>query len=189
MPASLPIDLNGSRLHEIDAPSTFSTTGRFTVSLDNHGEAVHVHLHLDDDLSRAAHLDASNHYVDAGSTRLVEIDTADVDEPTTGRMKVVTGYGAETEYVEVTIEPSVGRPAPVDVDESLSRPTPPPDDPTPVERLQRQATEATLPLLALGAFAIVVSLAVGILADNLLVLLAAGVVILSVVVSLVFLLR
>lgn len=189
MPASLPIDLNDSQLHGIDAPATFSTTGSFTVALDNHGEAVHVHLHLDDDLSRAARLDASNHYVDAETARTVEIAVADIDEPATGKLKLVTGYGAETEYVEVMIEPPTEQRDSVTVDESLNRPPTPTAEPTPVEQLQRRAGEAALPALALGAFAIVLSLAVGLFADSLAVLLAASAVILGVVVALAFLLR
>ncbi|MFB6155624.1 MAG: hypothetical protein ABEJ22_06985 [Haloferacaceae archaeon] len=105
MPGSLTVELNRDRLHDVDVVGSFATSGPFTVDLNNNGGAVHVHLHLDDDLSRVASLAAGNHYVEPNATRPVEVSVAQVDEPVSGKLKVVTGHGTETEYVTVTVEP------------------------------------------------------------------------------------
>jgi hypothetical protein len=189
VPASLPVDLNDSALHEIGVSPVFSTTGSFSLDLDNHGEAVHVHLHLDDDLSRVARIDANNHYVDAGVVRPVAVEVAEVSAPVTGRLKLVTGYGAETEYVEVTVEPLEEEQEPVTVDESLSRPNRSEPEPTPLERLRRRVDGAAVPVVALGGVAIVLALGVGVLAESLAVLAAAAVVVVGVLAALAFLFR
>jgi hypothetical protein len=189
VPVSLPVDLNTDRLHEIDAPPTFVATDSFTVDLRNRGEAAHVHLHLDDDLSRVARLSTNNHYVEAETTRPVEVTVRPVTEPTTGKLKVVTGYGNETEYVEVTVEPPTEEKQPVQVDERLSKPQRPEPEPTWQDRVQSVVEESELPVVVLAVLAIVLALAVGIVANSAVVLLAAGVVVLGVVAALIFLLQ
>ncbi|WP_380675987.1 DUF7524 family protein [Salinigranum sp. GCM10025319] len=123
MPATLPVDLNRERLHAVEAPVEFATDGSFRVELSNHGEGVHVHLHLDDDLSAVARIENGNVFV-AGDTATT-VDVAVDDPPTspiTGKLKVSTGYGAETTYVDVTVEPFEEQTRQVAVDESLSKP-------------------------------------------------------------------
>ena len=122
----LSVDLNRDRLHEIEVQDRLTVSEPFRIVLDNHGEAVHAHLHLDDALSRVARLDAGNHYVTAGQSLAVGVETADVDSPVTGRLRIVTGYGAEDAYVEVTVEPDEEETQPVEVDESLGKPQPQP---------------------------------------------------------------
>jgi hypothetical protein len=102
VPDTLPVRLNRESLHSLDVPNGIETDGSFDVLLANHGEAVHVHLHLDDSLSRMATIDANNHYVQAESERPVRVT---VDHPAEGhgKLKVVTGYGATTRYVDVDL--------------------------------------------------------------------------------------
>jgi hypothetical protein len=122
VPATLSVDLNEGGIHEVAVADSFETARNFAVELDNHGEAVHVHLHLDDDLSTVAHLDATNHYVEGHQRKRVPIDVRTLDEPVTGKLKVVTGYGAESSYVDVTVRPERPSKDPVEVDETLSKP-------------------------------------------------------------------
>lgn len=123
MPDTLPVHLNRGSLHSLDVPTGIETDGSFDVLLVNHGEAVHVHLHLDDPLSRLASLDANNHYVQAESERPVRV-TVDREGKVHGKLKVVTSYGAETRYVDVDlVEPGESERS-VQVDESLAQPKP-----------------------------------------------------------------
>ena len=125
MPASLPVELNRGRLHAIEAPVEFTSDGSFYVDLSNHGEGVHVHLHLDDALSRVARLEESNVFVAGDTTSRVDIVVGDQPStPVTGRLQVSTGYGAETTNVDVTVEPTEEQTRTVAVDESLSKPKP-----------------------------------------------------------------
>lgn len=181
MSSALTVDLNRDRLHDVAATNTYTTDEAFYVALENHGEAVHIHLHLDDTLSTVATLDGSNHYVDAGETTTVRVDVDPNDEPVTGKLKIVTGYGAETAYIDVTVEPYEEEKHVVQVDEDLAKP----------QRRERQEREPSLseqfssatssgnrlPLVAFAGFAILLALAIGVIVDSSVVLVGVGVVI------------
>ncbi|RLM59382.1 hypothetical protein DVK02_01130 [Halobellus sp. Atlit-31R] len=98
------MELNRETVHAVEAPGGLTVTGPFHVYLQNHGGPVHVHLHLDDDLSRVARVDAVNHYVEEGETIRIPVGVAADRERVSGRLKIVSGYGAETAYVNVTVE-------------------------------------------------------------------------------------
>ncbi|MFC6724322.1 hypothetical protein ACFQE1_08045, partial [Halobium palmae] len=100
----LSVALNRDRLHHVEVEERYVADGPFVVELTNHGEAMHVHLHLDDRLSRVAKLEANNHYVEEGATVAVQVGANPQSEPVSGKLKVVTGYGSETTYVDVTVE-------------------------------------------------------------------------------------
>ena len=120
---TLDVELNGEAVHDIDAPDAFVTDGPFPIAFDNDGRSTHVHLHFDDDLDRVTAVDEVNHYVADEATRRVHVSTADVDEPVRGKLKIVTGYGSNTRYVDLRIDPSPDAPSePVAVDEELSAP-------------------------------------------------------------------
>jgi hypothetical protein len=114
---TLAVHLNRADLHSIELPDSFASADSFVVELDNHGEATHVHLRLDDALSEIASIPTSNHYVRPGSTVRVPIRVHD-SGPVTGVLTVATAYGSQTEAVEITIEPTAGKQR-VDIDESL----------------------------------------------------------------------
>ncbi|MGM0591588.1 MAG: DUF7524 family protein [Halobacteriota archaeon] len=176
MTPSLEVDINRRRLHDIEVDESFATDQTFLVEVKNHGEAVHVHLHLDDELSTAAHLEAGNHYVETDSTLTVEVAVAAVSQPVRGHLKVVTGYGAETQYVEVNVKPPVETKPRVDVDERLGKPKPPAEKPVPKRTLLQQLQgTGNIPILALGGLAILLALLVGVYASSPAVLLAVGV--------------
>ncbi len=159
MSATLPIHINSDGLHDIDVEKSFDADESFDVSLENHGAPIHVHLHLDDDLSEAASLSATNHYIEEGETELVPVTVH--DGPGGGKLKVVTGYGAETSYVDIDIAEFDPDADEILVDETLSKPQP---------RSPQSTTEASeltrnLPLVALVVLALVLVLGVGILVD------------------------
>jgi len=105
---SLPVGLNGGSVHAIDAPETFTVRGPFHLEFANEGGAVHVHVHLDDNLSQVAQLRAVNHYVESGETTRVPVGTVSGHGEVTGYLDVVTGYGAERERIEVTVATDAG---------------------------------------------------------------------------------
>ncbi|UPV73837.1 hypothetical protein M0R89_14985 [Halorussus limi] len=104
MSESLPVRLNHDRLHDIQTRASLEATDSFPVLLHNGDAPVHVHLHLDDALSAVASIPANNHFVDADSTRQVSVEIEDGGpRPVEGQLKIVTGHGAETDYVSVTV--------------------------------------------------------------------------------------
>lgn len=123
MPDQLPVHLNRESLHSLEVPTAIETDGSFDVVLRNHGEAVHVHVHLDDALSELASIDANNHYVQAGSQRSVRV-TVRREAAARGKVKIVTGYGAKTRYVDVDLIEPAEEEETVEVDESLATPQP-----------------------------------------------------------------
>lgn len=105
MSEPLRVELNRGSVHAIEASESFTAEGPFHIELHNAGGAVHVHLHLDDDLSTVARLDDVNHFVEEGATKRVPVGVRPNRDPRTGRLKVVSGYGAEEEYVDLTVVP------------------------------------------------------------------------------------
>lgn len=161
MPEELAVHVSREEINDLDVPVSFAAEGSFDVVFLNHGTAVHVHLHLDDALSRVASLDAGNHYVEGESRRAVRV-TVDVDAIPTdgvaGKLKVVTAYGAQTRWIDVTISAPSEQESTVRVDESLGEPRPPQDE--------QPATVFTRPersVLALAVLTVVIALIVAVL--------------------------
>lgn len=117
--------ISREELHTLDVPASFEATGSFDVRLVNHGESLHVHLHLDDPLSNVAGIGAGNHYVERESERLVRV-TVDEDrlgeEPLLGKLKVASAYGAQTRWIDVELAEPDPEAESVQVDESLAQP-------------------------------------------------------------------
>ena len=166
--ARLSVDLNRDGLHRIAAPSEFETDGPFEIRLRNHGEAIHVHLNLDEELSTVGSLGESNHYVAPYSRRSVEIDTKRTDAPVTGRLKVVTSYGAESAYTTVTVSPPGTVTERVTVDERLAKPQRSEPEPSTLgERLAAIDADDISPRVAAGSMlAVCVILVAGALVQN-----------------------
>jgi len=187
VPAELPVHVNRDELHSLDVQPSFEADGPFDVRLVNHGESLHVHVHLDDGLSRVAHLDAANHYVERESERFVRVDV-DEDalsaEPIRGKIKVASAYGAETRWIDVNLSEPEPETESVRVDESLSKPASP----------QRETEPSALarpevPVIVLGGLALVVALAAAVVLQDTLVLVGSLVVLAGVLVALFFLSR
>ena len=183
MSETLLTHINRDGLHHIDVAPSFETDDSFSVSLANHGAPIHVHLHLDDNLSDVASLSAGNHYIEANSTEAVPITVH--DGPARGKLKVVTGYGAETAYVDVDIAEIDPEKDSIPVDESLSKPRQKPvQSDTDASELARN-----IPLIVLGIMALVLGLGVGVLVDWVLALFGAITVLVGIGVAGYFLVR
>ncbi|MFD1641137.1 DUF7524 family protein [Halohasta litorea] len=184
--ARLSVDLNRDGLHQIAAPAEFETDGPFEIRLRNHGEAIHVHLNLDEELAAVASLGESNHYVAPYSRRSIEIETRGIDTPVTGRLKTVTSYGAESAYTTVTVSPPGTVTERVTVDEELAKPQrSEPEPSTPRERLAAAVGGGVSPrVAAVGTLAVCAGLAVAALAENSAVFLGSLTVIAAVVAAL-----
>jgi hypothetical protein len=149
---TLSVDVNRRSVHSIEPEvRQFETSERFIVSLTNHGSATHVHINVDDGLANAISLAGGNHFIEAGRTHRIEASVDHRSRPVSGRLKIVTGYGAETAVIEVSVIPPEATPekAPVEVDERLSKPRPySPEQPT-------QQAKTAVPLRAIAAGALV----------------------------------
>ncbi|AFK18854.1 hypothetical protein E6P09_08710 [Haloferax mediterranei ATCC 33500] len=185
--APLTVTLNDERPHDLSVAPSFSTRDTFAVELENRGQAVHVHLHVDDELSRVMTLSEGNHFVDGGQTKLVNVFVSPPPEPVTGKLKIVSGHGSETVYVDVTVNPSNGKP-PVEVDETLSKPRTPEPEPSITESLADvfpRVDVQTVPLVLLALAALALAVGVASVFKSFVITLGAGVVVGGVLVALV----
>jgi len=182
---TLPVHVNRDQLHGLEVPNEVEVSGSFDVVLQNHGESVHVHLHLDDDLSDIATLSANNHHVASDSTRRITVDVSG-SGPVRGKLKVATAYGATTRYVDVILTEPEPEPRDVAVDESLSKPQP---RSTPTRTRDRSvdafdiSIRPEIAVLVLGAVALAVAIAATLLFENTVVLLGSFVVLAGVLVA------
>lgn len=177
---TLDVELNGEAVHDIDAPDSFVTDGPFPVVLENTGRSTHVHLHFDDDLDPVTAVDEVNHFVADEGTRHVHVSTADVDERVRGKLKIVTGYGSNTSYVDVRIDPSPDTPEePVAVDETFSAPPERPPDVPPgrqvVNALDRLVRRGGTAGAVFGFLAVAAAVTVALAVDSAVVWLAVGI--------------
>lgn len=160
MSETLVVHVNRDRPQAIETDAgQFEATGSFAVAVQNHGRPVHVHLHLDDALSSVAHLETGNHYVDGDSVTEIPVTVEGSRRPISGRLKLVTGYGARTEYVDVELVDAETTDEHVRVDETLSKPRARPEsDDGPLAGDDPVVRNG--PIAALGGFALL--LAVGV---------------------------
>jgi len=161
VPDTLPAHVSRERLHSLEVPASYETTGSFDIRLINHAESLHVHLHLDDPLSEVARLDAGNHYVETESERYVRVavDTDRLDGgQQTGKLKVATAYGSETRWVDVTVSEPDPEADTVEVDESLATPQPRSED--------EVAIPPVVPVLAVGGIALLLFAAAAVLLEG-----------------------
>ncbi|MFW6382936.1 MAG: DUF7524 family protein [Haloferacaceae archaeon] len=173
MSESLSVSLNDERLHDIRTAAAFEATDSFPILLKNGDAPVHVHLHLDDALSEVASIPANNHFVNADTTRQVDVEVAEGPRPVEGRLKIVTGHGAETAYVDVSVvEPDETADA-VDVDETLGVPARDLDDADSEFDLPDLRLAENAPVAALGLLALAAAVSSAMLADSAVVLLGA----------------
>lgn len=187
MPDELPVHVSRHELHSLDVPASFEAEGPFDVVFINHGEGAHVHLRLDDALSEVASVDTSNHYVEGDSRRAVGVDVESEvlpDQPVLGKLKIASGYGAQTRWVDVELAPGDGT-SEVEVGESLASP-PAPD---PGRQESSPLVRPELPVLGLGVLALAVAAFAAVALEDTLVVLGALVVFAGVLVALFLLLR
>jgi len=183
----LPVHISREELHTLEVPESFEASEPFDVRLINHGESLHIHLHLDDPLSEVASIDAGNHYVERESQRFVRVhvDTDRLDgEPHRGKLKVASAYGAETRWVDVrVVEPEEAEET-VEVDESLAQP-----QRAPAESESSPVPAPQLLVFGLGVLALVVALVAALVLQETIVLLGSLIVLGGVLVALFFLIQ
>lgn len=188
MTAELPVHISREEVHGLDVPPAIEIDGTFDIRLVNHGKALHVHVHLDDDLSDVADIDAGNHYVEGESERAIPVDVdtdalAELDGPTLiGKVKVASGYGAETRWVDIEARPPEDENDGVEVDESLAKPQSKEPEPSLLE-------EPEIPVLALGAIALLVAALTALVLEDTLIFAGSLVVLGGVLAALFFLLQ
>jgi hypothetical protein len=184
--SQLTVSLNDDGLHSITAPDSFETSGPVELLLDNHGEAVHVHLNLDETLSAVADIRANNHYVEPENERPVSVAVNPRSAAVTGRLKIATGYGSEVAYTTISVKPPSEDPNRVTVDESLSKPQrEPPAEPTTAEQLADAVAggNSTGLLVGFGLLAVVLAVAIAATLESGVVVAGAIVVLLGVIVA------
>jgi hypothetical protein len=189
---SLTVELNEERPHDLSVDSSFSTMDTFAVVLQNHGQPVHIHLNLDDELSRVATLSAGNHYIEGGEEKAIEVFVNPPKEPVSGTLKIVSGYGSETATVDVDVQPTPGGKPGVDIDAGLTQPGGAERQPTGLEHALASVTAIDTGVVPLVLLAIVaLALAAGIVSafDSLAITLGAGVVVLGVLAGIVLAIR
>ncbi|ELZ20591.1 hypothetical protein C475_20048 [Halosimplex carlsbadense 2-9-1] len=170
---TLPVHVSRDSLHALEVPDAFETDGSFDIGVVNHGGSVHVHIHLDDDLSEIATVEAGNHFVDSESKRAVHVSVQGAGEAT-GTLKIASAYGAETRYVTVRITEPDEEESTVEVDESLSQPQPrEPDAGGNGAATAALAASPQLVVLALGVLALGVAAALALLVDEVVVVAGA----------------
>ena len=187
MPDELPVHVSRRNLHELDVPAAFEASRSFDVMLVNHGESLHVHLHLDDALSEVASMNASNHYVEGDSQRAIRIDVDTdrlPDDGVFGRLKIASAYGSETRWIDLELEPPREERRTVEVDEELAKPKPK----EPGSTADGSIASPEVPVLALGGVALVVAVLAAVFIGDMLVLLGSLAVLGGVLVALYFLL-
>lgn len=152
---TLTVHLSRGELHEVEpATADFETSGRFEVEVVNHGRAAHVHVHPDDALARGVRLGETNLFVETDSSRVVGVEVPDGPRPLRGSLEFSAGYGAGDAAVDVGLVEASEPDLPVD--ETLAEPAPTDDAGSPLDGL---LAEESLPVLGLGAVAVL--LAVG----------------------------
>lgn len=129
MADALTVRLNEDGPQSIEAPGAFEATGDFDVVFENGGEPLHAHVGLDPTLSKVAAVRTPNRFVEEGATRRVRVDVETGALPVEGRLELVTGYGATTEYVPVSLRNPAEADTSVTVDERLGQPQSVPEEP------------------------------------------------------------
>ncbi len=176
---TLEVELNGDGVHAIEAPNRFTTATPFSIELANLGRSTHVHLRFDDELDRVVSIDDVNHFVEDEAVKRVYVSKTDAEESVRGKLKIVTGYGSNSTYVDVRVEPPPEEAQDeVVVDERFSKPperTPSqPQSQQFLDAVDRTIERGGVTALALGAIAVALGVAVAFTVDSTLVFLVVG---------------
>ena len=158
VPDTLPVYLNRQERHSLEVPPSFETADSFVLAVTNHGEASRIHVHLDDGLPEIASIDDTNFYVEANATKEIPVSVHGTDH-VFGKIKLVSGYGAVTRWVDVEVlEPDEDDS--VEIDEELAKPKPrDEDDAEEASPAPLLGDRPILPVASLGVLALLVAVA------------------------------
>ncbi|AGB15375.1 hypothetical protein Halru_0748 [Halovivax ruber XH-70] len=161
MPESISVYVNRSGHGTIDVgQSTLSTDRAFELSVENHGDPVHLYVSPGSTLADTLTVQRPNTYVDADETVTVPISVHGHDGPLSGTLSLETRFGANSTAIDVTLTGGVGDDRRVDVDERLA--TPATDDRStdhPLDRIGDAIGPETIALGGLATLALLVGLA------------------------------
>ncbi|TYT63389.1 DUF7524 family protein [Natrialba swarupiae] len=164
---------------------SLQTHRRISVVLRGHERPAHVHCRLGGDLDRAASIDAPNYYIEPEDVTVVPVavDSDHLDDPISGELEILTGYGSESLEIDLTIVPS---PADVEIDNSLATPDRSPPEPTTIERIAEAFGHgaSTAGVLVLGVLALAIAAMTAATIGGLVALVGLGIVAGGVVVAL-----
>lgn len=145
VPGSLEIRVNRDLPNTLEVPETFETTDDFQVEITNEGKPVHIHLNYEDDFANRMSLETGNHFIPRKGVFTLPVEIDKSQRPFHGKLRVSTGYGSTTKFVEVrVVKPSGARE--VSIDEDLAKP---PIRETRVSALERLVGEMGI-LILLG---------------------------------------
>jgi len=156
VPDTLSVHLSRTDLHAIESPSSFETTDSFDVAFRNHGRSSRVHCTIDDALAGVVSVPETNRMIDSDGALELRIDVDPVDRPVTGELEIVTGYGAESATVTLTVTPPAERSSVESFDDAFSSPS----ESTGVDAFHLGREERLLAGLAVGAVLLAVIAAV-----------------------------
>lgn len=150
----LQVTLNQEKPHSIAVDSgLFQTNNSFDVVLTNCGSAIHVHLQLTEDLADYATIGTSNYFIEEEGTQRARVTLENSTRPISGRLKIVTGYGSNTEHVTIELVDATEEDTGVQVAEELGQPQPRTPSPS--------ITPDQLPVVILGILAVAIALVTG----------------------------
>ena len=168
---TLEVQIGRETVQELEAPETYTAEESFELQIINHGRPVHVYVHADEPLERATTVESGNHYLEPDDTlRMTVSAETDLEDPLSGVLRVVSGYGADESQIDVTLQPPGSSSVPVG--ESLAEPSANPDP--------GLLTRPAVPVLALGVVAALIALVAVVLVQTLAVLLGAVAVLVAV---------
>jgi len=127
VPDTLSVHLSRTDLHAIESPSSFETTGSFDVEFRNHGRSSRVHCTVDDALAGVVTIPETNRKIDSDGGLRLSVDVDPVERPVTGELEIVTGYGASSDTVTVTVVPPEERSSVESFDEAFGSSSGAPD--------------------------------------------------------------
>ncbi|XGI83856.1 hypothetical protein ACEU6E_01010 [Halorutilales archaeon Cl-col2-1] len=121
---TLRVILNANGVNTVDVdPRSLTVDGNFVIRIQNEGSPSHVYINTDDSLAPYVSIGNPNLYVEDSQEFEAVVDCDPETPDVRGELEITTGYGSETTYVPVSIEPEEDENT-VDVDESLSQPQP-----------------------------------------------------------------
>lgn len=167
---------------------SIEVTDDFIIEVHNHGHPQHVHVAPERDLGRFVRVEAPNHFIENDELRAIRIEVDDNrPEKFNGQLRVVTGYGSETTYVDVYLREESPKQPSVAVDKSLGKP--PADEPGPEPLTEQLFGPGTIPLIALAIMAILIAAGAIMIASDVAVVLGVIAVLVGVGIAIILLLR
>lgn len=107
MSDSLEIHVNRQRPNVLEVPEMYVADRDFAIEIINDGKPVHVHVNLDDELLELLEVDTGNHFVARENTFRLPVTVRDGARPVRGKLKISTGYGSESRFIELrVVEPT-----------------------------------------------------------------------------------